>query len=205
MTSSSRSGPPPPGDPPADRRSSQRRAGERAAGVSAGPAPGARQAHGDHPALVDLRAVEFRYPKFLLGPLTLRIDPGSAVALVGPNGAGKTTLLGILSGHRVVSAGAAWILGRKRDRVDPSVREKVDPLARHEALRQVHAYMRQRPDVAVVLATHILEDLDEIPFTRLLVLRDGKARNPEGEGEMITSGADMRETAKRMLLGEAGP
>ena len=41
--------------------------------------------------LVDFRAIEFRYPKFLLGPLTLKIDPGAAVALVGPNGAGKTT------------------------------------------------------------------------------------------------------------------
>lgn len=54
------------------------------------------------PALVDLRAIEFRYPRFRLGPLDLRLDPGAAVALVGPNGAGKTTLLGILSGHRVV-------------------------------------------------------------------------------------------------------
>jgi len=238
------------------------------------------------PPLVDLRAIEFRYPKFLLGPLTLQIDPGSAVALVGPNGAGKTTLLGILSGHRVVSAGTAWILGRKRDRVDPSIREQVaivptrllglrwmtvrehfdflshfhsrwdmaqalamaealdltldhrlrelsrgqslkvslcaalgqgarlllfdeptaglDPLARHEALRQIHAHMQGHPDVAVVLATHILEDLDEIPFTHLLVLKDGKALNPVGDGGMITTGADIRKTAKRMLLGKAG-
>ncbi len=244
---------------------------------------------GDSPAppFVNLQAIEFRYPKFLLGPLTLRIDPGSAVALVGPNGAGKTTLLGILSGHRVVSAGSAWILGRKRDQVDPSIREQVaivptrllglrwmtvrehfdflshfyshwdmakalemadaldlkldhrlrelsrgqslkvslcaalgqgarfllfdeptaglDPLARHEALKQIHAYMQQHPDVAIVLATHILEDLDEIPFTHLLVLKEGKAQNPAGEGKMITSGVDIRETAKRMLLGEAGP
>lgn len=236
--------------------------------------------------LVDLQAIEFRYPKFLLGPLTLRIDPGSAVALVGPNGAGKTTLLGILSGHRVVSAGTAWVLGRKRDQVDPSIRELVaivptrllglpwmtvrehfdflshfhsrwnmakalemaealdlkldhrlrelsrgqslkvslcaalgqgarlllfdeptaglDPLARHEALKQIHAHMQGHPDVAVVLATHILEDLDEIPFTHLLVLKDGKAQDPVGDGGMITTGADMRETAKRMLLGKAG-
>ena len=67
------------------------------------------------PLLSTSSAIEFRYPKFLLGPLTLRIDPGSAVALVGPNGAGKTTLLGILSGHRVVSAGSAWILGRQAE------------------------------------------------------------------------------------------
>ncbi len=75
--------------------------------------------------LVDFRAIEFRYPKFLLGPLTLKIDPGAAVALVGPNGAGKTTLLGILSGHRVVSAGTARILGINRDQVDPTIREHV--------------------------------------------------------------------------------
>ena len=238
------------------------------------------------PALVDLRQIEFRYPNFQLGPLSLRIDPGSTVALVGPNGAGKTTLLGILSGHRVVSAGAAWILGARRDRVDPGIREHVaivptrllglrwmrvrehfdflsslysnwdmgkalemaealdlgrdgrlrelsrgqslkvslcaamgqgarillfdeptaglDPVARNEALRRIHGYMRQHPDVAVILATHILEDLDEIPFTHLLVLREGKALSPSGDGGMTSSDGDIRETAKRMLLGEAG-
>ena len=236
--------------------------------------------------LVDLQAIEFRYPKFLLGPLTLKIDPGAAVALVGPNGAGKTTLLGILSGHRVASAGTARILGINRDQVDPTIREHVaivptrllglrwmtvrehfdflshfyshwdmakalemaealdlkldyrlrelsrgqslkvslcaalgqgaklllfdeptaglDPVARNEALRQIHAHMQQRPDVAVVLATHILEDLEEIPFTHLLVLKEGKALNPSGDGGMIAGDADIHGTAKRMLLGEAG-
>ena len=236
--------------------------------------------------MVDLREIEFSYPKFRLGPLDLRIRPGAAVALVGPNGAGKTTLLGILSGHRVISAGRAWILGRERDRVDPTLREDVailptqllglrwmrvgehfdflshfysgwdmakaremaqrldlkladrlgelsrgqslkvslcaalaqgarlllfdeptaglDPVARHEALRLIRSYARQFPDVAVVLATHILEDLDEIPFTGLLVLREGKALDPSADGTMVPSAAGVRETAKRMLLGEVG-
>ena len=80
----------------------------------------------------------------------------------------------------------------------------LDPVARNEALRQIHAHMQQRPDVAVVLATHILEDLEEIPFTHLLVLQEGKALNPSGDGGMIAGDADIRGTAKRMLLGEAG-
>ena len=241
---------------------------------------------GDDRCVVDLREVEFSYPKFRLGPLDLRIRPGAAVALVGPNGAGKTTLLGILSGHRVISAGRALILGRERDRVDPTLREQVaivptrllglrwmrvgehfdflshfysgwdmakaremaemldlrladrlrelsrgqslkvslctalaqgarlllfdeptaglDPVARHEALRLIRSYARQFPDVAVVLATHILEDLDEIPFTGLLVLREGKALDPSADGTMVPSAAGVRETAKRMLLGAAG-
>lgn len=234
--------------------------------------------------VVDLREVEFRYPRFRLGPLSLRIRPGAAVALVGPNGAGKTTLLGILSGHRVISAGRVRILGR--DRVDPTIREQVaivptellglrwmrvgdhfdflshfysgwdmakaremanaldlrladrlrelsrgqslkvslctalaqgaklllfdeptaglDPVARHDALQFIRSYTRQFPDVAIVLATHILEDLDEIPFTRLLVLREGKALSPSGDGPLVSSDAGIRETAKRMLLGAAG-
>lgn len=240
----------------------------------------------DDRCVVDLREIEFSYPKFRLGPLSLRIRPGGVVALVGPNGAGKTTLLGILSGHRVISAGSLWILGRKRDRVDPTIREQVaivptqllglgwmrvaehfdflshfysgwdmakaremaetldlkladrlrelsrgqslkvslctalaqgaklllfdeptaglDPVARHDALQLILSYTRQFPDVAVVLATHILEDLDEIPFTRLLVLREGKALNPSGDGAPVSSDAGIRETAKRMLLGAAG-
>ncbi|WP_428276988.1 ATP-binding cassette domain-containing protein [Candidatus Palauibacter sp.] len=240
----------------------------------------------DDRCVVDLQEVEFRYPKFRLGPLSLRIRPGAAVALVGPNGAGKTTLLGILSGHRAISAGSARILGKERDRVDPTLREHVailptqllglrwmsvgehfdflshfysgwdmakaremakrldlrladhlralsrgqslkvslcaalaqgaklllfdeptaglDPVARHEALQHILSYTRQFPDVAVVFATHILEDLDEIPFTCLLVLREGKALNPSGDGALEPSDAGIRETAKRRLLGAVG-
>ena len=66
------------------------------------------------------------------------------------------------------------------------------------------SYTRQFPDIAVILATHILEDLDEIPFTRLLVLREGKALKPSGDGALASSDAGIRETAKRMLLGAAG-
>lgn len=239
----------------------------------------------DDRCVVDLQEVEFRYPKFRLGPLSLRIRPGAAVALVGPNGAGKTTLLGILSGHRTISAGRAWILGKERGRVDPMLREQVaivptqllglrgmrvgehfdflshfysgwdmakaremadkldlkladrlrelsrgqslkvslctalaqgaklllfdeptaglDPVARHDALQLILSYTKQFPEVAILLATHILEDLDEIPFTRLLILREGKALNPSGDGALVSSDAGIRETAKRMLLGAA--
>ena len=247
---------------------------------------GRRAETADDRCVVDLREVEFRYPKFRLGPLNLRIRPGAAVALVGPNGAGKTTLLGILSGHRVISAGRFWMLGSERDRVDPTIREQVaivptellglrwmrvgehfdflshfysgwdmskaremaekldlkladrlrelsrgqslkvslctalaqgaklllfdeptaglDPVARHDALQLIRSYTRQFPDVAIVLATHILEDLDEIPFTRLLVLREGKALSPSGDGPLVSSDDGIHKTAKRMLLGAAG-
>ena len=209
------------------------------------------------PALVDLQAIEFRYPKFLLGPLTLKIDPGAAVALVGPNGAGKTTLLGILSrpprrfGGYGMDPGNQPGPGRSDhpraggDRSNPATGAPLDdgaqalrlplplllllghgegagdgrsarpqaglpapgaisraeperflsarPWARepscssstsprpastrwpaNEALRQIHAHMQQRPDVAVVLATHILEDLEEIPFTTFSSCRKGR-------------------------------
>lgn len=42
--------------------------------------------------------LEYRAGAFLLGPLSVRLEPGHLVAILGPNGAGKTTLLRLLAG-----------------------------------------------------------------------------------------------------------
>lgn len=47
-----------------------------------------------------------------VGPVSLRVDAGEAVALVGPSGAGKTTVLRLLAGTVAPTAGAVRLAGR---------------------------------------------------------------------------------------------
>jgi ABC-type Fe3+/spermidine/putrescine transport system ATPase subunit len=52
---------------------------------------------------------------FVLGPVDLAVEPGTAVALIGPSGAGKTTLLRAVAGFVPLRAGR---IRRGGDRVD---------------------------------------------------------------------------------------
>lgn len=64
-------------------------------------------------AFVEASEVAVRLPgKALIESISLRIAPGSAVAMIGPNGAGKSTLLRVISGDRAPSSGAIRLMGR---------------------------------------------------------------------------------------------
>ena len=52
-----------------------------------------------------------------LGPVSLTVPAGQAVALVGPSGAGKTTLLRVLAGQVTPAAGAVLLAGRDLSRL----------------------------------------------------------------------------------------
>jgi putative ABC transport system ATP-binding protein len=60
---------------------------------------------------IRISQLAFEYPNrsFRLRIPELRIESGSAVALVGPSGSGKTTLLRLLAGIHVPSAGELWL------------------------------------------------------------------------------------------------
>lgn len=64
-------------------------------------------------ALVEAVEVGVRLQdKALIENISLRIAPGSAIAMIGPNGAGKSTLLRVISGDRAPSSGVISLMGR---------------------------------------------------------------------------------------------
>lgn len=58
----------------------------------------------------------------MLTNVTLRVDPGEAVAIMGPNGSGKSTLLQIMTGTQAPSAGDVFIMQRSMRRAPTSAR-----------------------------------------------------------------------------------
>jgi ABC-type multidrug transport system ATPase subunit len=67
---------------------------------------------GRAPTAVRLTGVEKRYgPHTALGPLSLEVPAGQAVAVVGHNGSGKSTLLGLVAGVVEPTGGGVLVHG----------------------------------------------------------------------------------------------
>ena len=63
---------------------------------------------------LQLHDASVAYPSVnALDSVSLRVDPGEAVALVGPSGAGKTTLLNVLNGMIRLTAGRVEVDGKE--------------------------------------------------------------------------------------------
>lgn len=76
--------------------------------VSADPQTPCQPPRGERrPAGVELRDVTFRYPTTGRGisGVTLRVHPGTTVALVGTSGSGKSTIARVVAGHHEPSSG----------------------------------------------------------------------------------------------------
>ncbi len=77
----------------------------------------------------------------------------------------------------------------------------LDPVARLEMLRRLDSHLQAHPEVSMMFATHILEDLDDLDFTQMLVLREGSMA-AEKTREVAKEGGGLRVAARRMLLTE---
>lgn len=62
-------------------------------------------------AAISLENVSKSFPGFGLGPVSLEVEPGYAVAVVGPNGSGKTTLFKLLMGLARPESGEVRLFG----------------------------------------------------------------------------------------------
>lgn len=73
-----------------------------------------RAARRTRPVGIEAAAVTKRYPGFQLGPITLSIALGEAVALLGENGSGKSTLFRLLAGLVRPDGGVLTVRGTAR-------------------------------------------------------------------------------------------
>ncbi|MFE0101088.1 ABC transporter ATP-binding protein [Streptomyces sp. NPDC059009] len=70
--------------------------------------------------VIELERVAKRYDSSgapALGPLTLRVARGEALAVTGPSGSGKSTLLNLVAGLDKPTDGAVVVAGRRIDRL----------------------------------------------------------------------------------------
>lgn len=82
---------------------------------------------------VELDAFTVTYPRFTLGPLSLRIEAGERVAIVGPNGAGKSTMMTAMAGRLPRYGGSLRLAATEMRGVIPAVREHIGFLAEETA------------------------------------------------------------------------
>ncbi|MFE0460322.1 ABC transporter ATP-binding protein [Kitasatospora sp. NPDC058965] len=70
--------------------------------------------------VIELAAVARQYDLDgtpVLGPLTLTVAPGTALAVTGPSGSGKSTLLNLIAGLDRPSSGSITVAGERLDRL----------------------------------------------------------------------------------------
>ena len=153
--------------------------------ADAGTVPGARR-----PAAVEVQGVGFRYPTTGRGisDVSLRVEPGTTVALVGASGSGKSTLARVIAGHHPPAAGSVHLapsttipyyvsqeLHRFRDGIAANlrlVRPDADDAELIEALHAVGAHWAVEAMAAEgAPGTTVTEPMDEGRIQQLAIAR----------------------------------
>lgn len=121
---------------------------------------------GPTPAVLELVGVEARYRNFrALFGVDLRVDAGSAVAIVGANGAGKSTVARVASGLVVPTAGSVRFAGEDMTGRPP-----------HQFAR---AGLAHAPEGRAVFASLSVEDNLTLAFRNSSSIEDAAAATEE--------------------------
>ncbi len=89
---------------------------------------------------LSIRGLEFRYPKFSLGPLDLSVPKGVIYAFLGPNGSGKSTCMELILGMGRVRTGTVEVFGFDHIRDDVECKKRIgyaSPLLNFDTWRKV--------------------------------------------------------------------
>ncbi len=157
----------------------------------------------EHPKVLELENVGFRYPKAEVDALTeidLSVPFGSSLAVVGPSGAGKSTLIDLLLGLSKPSSGAIQIDGLPMEDVFEQWRTRVGYVPQRVALFDA--------SIAQNIALTWGEDFDEEKVIRALqrAQLSELLERPEGihahigeRGNVISGGQQQRLGIARAL------
>ncbi|OHV42608.1 ABC transporter ATP-binding protein [Pseudofrankia sp. BMG5.36] len=175
-----------------------RRIGEGLATESTVAPPAAGVAALPHPARVELRDVEFRYPGAeapVLAGVSLTAGPGETVAVVGGTGSGKSTLLSLIPRLADPSAGAVLVGGSDVRRLDRAL------------LSRTVGYVPQRPYLfsgTVASNLHYGDpDATEDDLWRALDIAQARAfveALPEGLAAPVTQGGTNLSGGQRQRI-----
>jgi ABC-2 type transport system ATP-binding protein len=105
--------------------------------------------------ILEIKGLRKSYADFSLNDLSLRLEPGSALALVGPNGAGKTTFMKLLMGQIDPDVGTIQVCGHTMPRDLKAIRNCIGFVPEEPPLQQG----RSVADIAS-FAAHYFENWD---------------------------------------------
>ena len=105
--------------------------------------PGTVPPDGAAAPLLEMSGITKRFGATLaLDDVSLRVEPGSALALIGENGAGKSTLMKVLSGAHQPDSGTMQLAGQPYAPADPHA-------ARQAGVGMIYQELNLAPDLSV--------------------------------------------------------
>lgn len=174
---------------------------------------GNRQDPGELKGAIELRDVQFRYspdsPLILQG-LSIKVDPGSMVALVGTSGAGKSTVTRLLLGFETPEEGQILYDGRDLRDLDLTlVRRQMGvvvqegSILRASVLKNIIGSVSQDVEAAWAAATSaaIADDIKAMPMGMQTIV--DPANISGGQAQRILLARALVNKPKIMILDEA--
>ena len=96
-----------------------------------------------------------KYKHFQLGPIDLKLEPGSATGLLGANGAGKTTLLNCLAGQMKPNHGSIQWMGQEISPQNWRIREHIGFVTEYPSLYETLSARDH-----LLFASHVFQNWD---------------------------------------------
>ena len=171
--------------------------------------------HENAEGAVDFEHVSFGYlpEKTVLHDFSLKVTPGSTVAIVGPTGAGKSTVINLLMRFYDVDTGEIRLDGVElRDMTRASLRSNFtmvlqDTWLFHGTILENITYGKENATreeaEAAARAAHIHDYIESLPQGYDTVLSDDGVNISKGQRQLITIARAMLVDSPMLILDEA--